>query len=112
MKVSTRFLMAGLAAASIAAAVAPAGAFENLAKGKSPSELFNTNCRICHRNPQELRLETGASGLARFLSEHYTSSRTIADTLAGYLMSVNRGARAPATKRPRSRTAAPAKKPN
>jgi hypothetical protein len=86
---------------------------QDLSAGKSPSQLFATDCSACHKSAQGLARGKDASSLASFLREHYTTKPQNAGALAGYLASV--GGRAvdaprqrPATATPPERTAVPA----
>ncbi len=64
----------------------PAGAQENLDQGKTPAQLFASDCAICHKSPQGLAARGGGLfGLEAFLQEHYTASRESAAAIAGYL---------------------------
>jgi hypothetical protein len=65
-----------------------AGAQENLDQGKSPAQLFASNCAICHKSPQGLAKAGGLFGLDSFLREHYTASKESAGALAAYLRSM------------------------
>lgn len=85
-----------LACFALAAGAAPAFAQENLDAGKSPAQLFNSDCAICHKSAQGLSKSGGLLGLSSFLREHYTASRETAALLAAYLKGVD-GA-APAAK--------------
>lgn len=73
-----------LALAAVTAA-APACAQDNLQRGKSPQQLFASDCAICHKSPQGLAKSGGLFGLQGFLREHYTTSRETAAMLARYL---------------------------
>jgi len=75
-----------------------AGAQENLDQGKSPAQLFASDCSACHKSPQGLS-KSGGSELDSFLREHYTASRETAFALANYLRSMDTGPRH-ASKRP------------
>jgi hypothetical protein len=70
----------------------PAGAQENLERGKSPAQIYASDCAICHKSPQGLSKAGGLFGLQSFLREHYTSSRETAAALAAYLEAVDRAA--------------------
>jgi mono/diheme cytochrome c family protein len=72
---------------------APVSAQDNLDAGKTPQQLFDTNCAICHDSARALGTAMGSWSLAGFLAQHYTSSRATADKIAGYLRAVNRPAR-------------------
>ena len=64
----------------------PLRAQENLDFGKSPAQLFASDCAICHKSPQGLAAKGGGIlGLEGFLREHYTASRESAAAIAGYL---------------------------
>lgn len=67
-----------------------AGAQESLDRGKSPAQLFASDCSLCHKSPQGL-VKSGGFGLDNFLREHYTASRETASAIASYLRSVNSG---------------------
>ncbi len=94
MKVLGRGL--GLCVGVVALAFAgQATAQENLDAGKTPAQLFASDCAICHKTPQGLAAKGGGVlGLESFLREHYTASRESASAIAGYLRSVG-GAPAP-----------------
>ena len=64
--------------------------------GKTPAQLFASDCGICHKSPQGLAKANGPFGLESFLREHYTSSRQSAAALARYLAAVGEGAKPPA----------------
>lgn len=79
-----------------------AGAQENLDQGKSPAQLFASNCAICHKSPQGLAKAGGILGLDSFLREHYTASKESAVALAAYLKAMDTGPAAPARATKRS----------
>jgi hypothetical protein len=68
----------------------PASRGENFSAGKTPAQLFASDCTGsgCHKGPQGLGKDRSRIGLASFLREHYTSSRESAVALAAYLVSV------------------------
>jgi hypothetical protein len=70
---------------------AGAGAQENLDQGKSPAQLFASDCAICHKSPQGLAKAGGVLGLDRFLREHYTASKETAAAIANYLKAMDTG---------------------
>jgi hypothetical protein len=75
-------LIIGFAAAF---AIAPALA-EDLTAGKTPAQLFRSDCGACHHSPNGLVKERGnVSGLAAFLREHYTTKTESAAALAAYV---------------------------
>src|SRR5262249_16256641 len=67
------------------------GAQENLDQGKSPAQLFASDCAICHKSPQGLAKSGGILGLDRFLREHYTASKETATAIANYLKAMDTG---------------------
>ncbi len=70
-----------------------AGAQENLDYGKTPAQLYASDCAICHKSPQGLAAKGGGLlGLEGFLREHYTASRESAAAIAGYLRSIGNAA--------------------
>jgi hypothetical protein len=80
-------------------AAGPAAAQENLDKGKTPAQLYASDCAICHKSPNGLAKRLGPYGLDNFLREHYTASRESAAAISAYLRAINRQ---PAPKRERS----------
>ena len=64
-----------------------AAAQENLDAGKSPSQIYNGTCVVCHKSPRGLAKNTSASSLPGFLRQHYTTSPEMANVLANYLVS-------------------------
>lgn len=84
---------------------ASARAQENLDRGKSPQQMFATDCAVCHKTPQGLSSKSGMLGLQEFLRKHYTASRESAQALADYL---SRSGDAPAAK-PAAKKKDPAK---
>ena len=99
-RTSLRLVLIGLLAA---AGAAPGLAFDNLSKGKSVQQRFNSGCAICHRSTRGLGASMAARTLAGFLAEHYTTSKEEAAALAGYLASL-KGSREPRPRRTKSPT--------
>jgi len=75
------------------------GAQESLDRGKSPAQLFASDCSACHKSPQGLARAGGLLGLDSFLRTHYTASRETAGAIANYLRSVGGGPPTRTTKR-------------
>jgi hypothetical protein len=75
-------------------------------RGKTPPQLFASDCSACHRSPQGLAAGRDARALTAFLHDHYTTKIEWAGLLANYLVGVGgaKSQRAPVT----SPTAAPA----
>jgi hypothetical protein len=75
-------VIAGFAAAL---AIAPALA-EDLTAGKSPAQLFRSDCGTCHHSPNGLVKERGNVGnLTAFLRQHYTTKAETAAAMAAYV---------------------------
>ena len=64
-------LMIGILALLLGGA---AQAQEDLSAGKTPAQLFQLDCAICHKPPQGLAKAGGLFGLDSFLAQHYTAS--------------------------------------
>jgi hypothetical protein len=75
-----------------------AGAQENLDHGKTPAQLFASDCAVCHKSPQGLTKSGGLFGIEGFLRQHYTASRESAAALAKYLEASGAAPAAPAKK--------------
>jgi len=70
----------------------PLQAQENLDSGKTPAQLFASDCAVCHKSPQGLAAKGGGlGGLEGFLREHYTASRESAAIIAKYLQAAGGG---------------------
>src|SRR5271170_8144522 len=68
----------------------------NIDQGKSPAEIFSTDCATCHKSARGLAKGRVSSGLASFLFGHYTASRDQAAALAAYVMGAGGGDAVPA----------------
>jgi hypothetical protein len=78
-------LIIGFAGFAAACAIVPVRA-EDLTAGKTPAQLFRSDCSACHHSPNGLVKERGnASGLAAFLIDHYTTNTASAAALAAYV---------------------------
>jgi hypothetical protein len=76
----------------------------DLNEGKSPAELFQSGCAVCHQSASGLAKGRREGELTGFLRQHYTSSVQHAGALAGFL--AGRGGPAgPAVAAPPSRQA-------
>lgn len=69
----------------------PATAQENLDRGKTPAQLFASDCAICHKSVQGLSKVGGIGGLKDFLREHYTASKETAAAIAAYVAATDKG---------------------
>jgi hypothetical protein len=54
--------------------------------GKTPEELFNSDCSGCHHSPHRLARGPNERSLTGFLREHYTTNIQSAESLAIYLI--------------------------
>ena len=82
----------------------PLAAQENLDFGKTPAQLFASDCAICHKSPQGLAAKGGGIlGLESFLREHYTASRESAAAIAGYLRAAGNAPATPPGRKPRAK---------
>jgi len=100
---------AALAIAVCFSVFAPAQA-QNLEAGKSPAQIFNGACTVCHKSPRGLVKSVPPNALPTFLRQHYTTSSDMAGALSSYLLAngaVDRRPGAAETPR-RGREAAPA----
>lgn len=75
-----------------------AGAQENIDQGKSPAQLFASDCAICHKSPAALSKAGGLFGMESFLRQHYTASRESAAAISNYLKSFGDAPAAPVKK--------------
>lgn len=98
-----------LALLALALSAPQADAQENLDAGKSPAQLFASDCSLCHKSSRGLSKSGGLFGLTGFLREHYTASRETAAALAAYLQQID--AERPAEKPRQARRSKPASKP-
>jgi hypothetical protein len=69
---------------AVACGCAPASA-QDLTAGKSPAQLFRTDCAECHRSPSAVASNGDVRMLADFLREHYTTKPETAGALAAYV---------------------------
>ncbi len=53
--------------------------------GKTPAQLFQSDCSACHKTPQGLAKGHDVRSLTLFLREHYTTKEQSAAALAAYL---------------------------
>lgn len=103
-------VLIGLAAFGVAM---PAVAQEDLDAGKTPPQLFKSDCSVCHSSPRGLAKGGGFPSLSSFLRQHYTSSQRTASVLTKYLLSgAGAGERqAPVTTDSRSRPTVASRSP-
>jgi hypothetical protein len=75
-------------ATAFASASAPA---QDLTAGKTPAQLFRSDCAECHRSPSGIARTRDVRALADFLREHYTTKSETAGALAAYVSSLAAG---------------------
>jgi outer membrane biosynthesis protein TonB len=91
-------------------AAVPALAQENLDAGKTPAQLFASDCSVCHKSPRGLAKAANSLSLSSFLRQHYTSSQQNASAIASYLHS-GAGAGEPPKPVTASRSPPPSREP-
>jgi hypothetical protein len=85
---------------------------QNLEAGKSPAQIFNGACAVCHKSPRGLVKSIPPSSLPGFLRQHYTTSSDMAGALSSYLLASGGVDRRPGAEKPRrGREARPAAAP-
>jgi mono/diheme cytochrome c family protein len=71
---------------AVLVALAPAvGQAQDFDQGKTPAQIFHSDCAICHNSTAPLTKSMGEGALASFLAVHYTENREVAAMLAHYL---------------------------
>jgi hypothetical protein len=75
-----------LAAVPVLALTAGAGLAQDFTAGKTPAQLFASDCSACHRSPEGLGKKYNAGSLTGFLRAHYTTKQETAGSLAKYVM--------------------------
>jgi len=63
----------------------------DLSEGKTPSQIFASDCTVCHQKPNNLAAGRNAGELANFLRQHYTTGAAQARILAAYVASLSSG---------------------
>jgi len=58
---------------------------QDFTAGKTPAQLFSSDCAECHRTPNGLAKGRDLKTLAGFLREHYTTKSDTAGSLAAYV---------------------------
>jgi hypothetical protein len=56
--------------------------------GKTPEQLFASDCSACHASPQSVGRDRDARALTAFLRQHYTTKAQWAALIANYLVRV------------------------
>jgi hypothetical protein len=75
-----------LAAVPALALTAGAAFAQDFTAGKTPAQLFASDCSACHRSPDGLGKKYNAGSLTGFLRAHYTTKQETAGSLAKYVM--------------------------
>jgi hypothetical protein len=75
-----------LSALSALVLTAGAGWAQDFTAGKTPAQLFSSDCSTCHHQPNGLGKKYDNGSLASFLREHYTTKPDTAGALAKYVM--------------------------
>jgi hypothetical protein len=86
------------------ALAAGAARAQDFTAGKTPAQLFGSDCSACHRSTAGLAKNRDVRTLAAFLREHYTTKPETAASLAAYVMTGAAGA--PGERRGRGAAAA------
>ena len=77
------------------ATAGPAAFAQDYTAGKTPAQLFASDCSGCHKSPQGLAKGKDTKSLASFLREHYTTKLETAGALASYVAGSGGDAAAP-----------------
>jgi mono/diheme cytochrome c family protein len=93
-------IVAAMTLAVVACAGLASASAEDFNAGKTPEQLFASNCSGCHKSPRELNRDPRT--LAPFLALHYTAGKEDADALTRYLLAYKDGP-APAANRAATR---------
>jgi hypothetical protein len=59
---------------------------QDLAAGRTPAQLFASDCSACHHSPQGLGKKYNTGSLTGFLRAHYTTTPETAGSLAKYVI--------------------------
>ena len=94
---------------AVVALGAPSGWAQDFTAGKTPAQLFRSDCSECHRTPNGLAKNRDVATLAGFLREHYTTKAESAVALAAYVSGFS--GRGPADVRNRAASATAAEPP-
>ena len=78
------------------AGAAGSAAGQDFTAGKTPAQLFQSDCSACHKSPQGLSRGLDPRSLVGFLREHYTTKQESAGVLAAYVAAAGGGAQRPA----------------
>src|ERR1700674_5963636 len=87
--VSWRFWKSALGLLLVGAAGSAAA--QDYTAGKTPAQLFQSDCSACHKSPQGLARSMDQRALVGFLREHYTTKVESAGALASYVLGAGAG---------------------
>src|ERR1700674_1652617 len=90
----------GLGAAAVLVLAGGAAPAQDFTAGKTPAQLFSSDCSECHRSPAGLAKNRDARTLAGFLRQHYTTKPDTAGALAAYVSGFAGSALADSPSRP------------
>ncbi len=76
---------------ALAAACTGAANAQDYSAGKTPAQLFASDCSACHKSPQGLAKGSDTRSLANFLREHYTTKPESAGALAAFVAGAGGG---------------------
>src|ERR1700704_1834037 len=79
----------------LVAGAAGSAAAQDYTAGKTPAQLFQSDCSACHKTPQGLSRGMDQRSLAGFLREHYTTKQESAGALAAYVAGLGGGGQRP-----------------
>jgi len=84
-----------IATLALGAVPSMARAQVNIDQGKTPAEIFASDCAVCHKTTRGLAAGKNSLMLSTFLREHYTASRDQAAALAAYVLGTGGNGPAP-----------------
>jgi hypothetical protein len=77
--------ISGLGLAAVLALGTSVALAQDFSAGKTPAQLFGSDCSACHRAPGGLAGNRDVRTLTAFLRQHYTTNPDSAGTLAAYV---------------------------
>jgi hypothetical protein len=77
--------ISGLGLVATVALASSAVVAQDFSAGKTPAQLFGSDCSACHRTPGGLAKNRDVQTLAAFLRQHYTTNPKSAGALAAYV---------------------------
>jgi mono/diheme cytochrome c family protein len=77
--------ISGLGLVATVALASSAVVAQDFSAGKTPAQLFGSDCSACHRTPRGLAGTRDVRTLAAFLRQHYTTNPESAGALAAYV---------------------------